>query len=116
MVEIGPVILEMKIFQFCQCIFSIFRNYLPLENGVAIILNKFEEDENVKNLRQRQNRWTTDKFWSENLNRAFGLGELKMYTRINKPNYTFRERKPLKYESSFPCPSFSPNKMSEFFF
>ena len=40
-----------------------------------------EEDENVKCLRQRQQRrrqWrTTDKFWSEKLTWAFSSGELK---------------------------------------
>ena len=37
-----------------------------------------EEDENVKSLRQRQQRRrTTDKFWSEKLTWAFGSGELK---------------------------------------
>ena len=38
-----------------------------------------EEDENVKSLRQRQRRQrrTTDKFWSEKLTWAFGSGELK---------------------------------------
>ena len=35
-----------------------------------------EEDENVKSLQQRQQRQrrTTDKFWSEKLTWAFGLG------------------------------------------
>ena len=35
--EIGPVVLEKKIFIFPQCIFAIFisRNYLPLEKGVV---------------------------------------------------------------------------------
>ena len=29
------------IFEFCQCIFA-FRNYLPLEKGVALHMNKLE--------------------------------------------------------------------------
>ena len=39
LVEIGPVLLEKKILKFCQCI-SLFRNYLPLEKGGALHLNK----------------------------------------------------------------------------
>ena len=37
-----------------------------------------EEDENVTSLRQWRRQRTTDKFWSEKLTWAFGLGELKM--------------------------------------
>ena len=69
--EIGPVVLEKKIFKFRQCFFSLFRNYLPLEKGMALNLKKLEstlpknalcqvwwklaqwwgeEDENVKSL------------------------------------------------------------------
>ena len=74
-------------------VFSLFRNYLPLEKGEALhprmLFAKFgwnwtsgsgEEDENVKSLRhwQRQRRRrSTDKFWSEELTWAFGSGELK---------------------------------------
>ena len=39
--EIGPVVLEKKIFKISQCI-SLFRNYLPLEKGGAFHLNKLE--------------------------------------------------------------------------
>ena len=42
LVEIGPVVLEKKIFKICQYIFSQFHNYLPLEKGVTLHLNKFE--------------------------------------------------------------------------
>ena len=37
LVEIGLLVLEKKILKFCQCI-SLFRNYLPLEKGVALHL------------------------------------------------------------------------------
>ena len=40
LIEIGSVVLE-KIFKFRQCIFTI-RNYLPLEKGMALYLNKLE--------------------------------------------------------------------------
>ena len=39
LVEIGPVVLEKKIFKFRQYIFAIC-NYLPLEKGGALHLNK----------------------------------------------------------------------------
>ena len=42
LVEIGPVVLEKKIFKFRKCIFSLFRNYLPLGKGGALHLNKLE--------------------------------------------------------------------------
>ena len=81
-------------------VFSLFRNYLPLEKAGPFIwknLNPLhprmlcaqfgwnwpsgsrEEDENVNSLRRRQRRQrrTTDKFWSEKLTWAFGSGELK---------------------------------------
>ena len=41
LVEIGPVVLE-KIFINFDNVFSIFRNYLPLEKGGALHLNKLE--------------------------------------------------------------------------
>ena len=43
MVEIGPMILEKKIFKkgFFK-VFSLFRNYLPMAKGGAIHLNKLE--------------------------------------------------------------------------
>ena len=37
----GPVVLEKKIFNFIN-VFSLFRNYLPLEKGVVLHLNKLE--------------------------------------------------------------------------
>ena len=37
LVEIGPVVLEKKIFKFRQ-----FRKYLPLEKGLALYLKKLE--------------------------------------------------------------------------
>ena len=40
--EIGPVVLEKKIFKFRQCIVVLFRNYLPLEKGVAFYFNKLK--------------------------------------------------------------------------
>ena len=39
--RIGSVVLEKKIFKFRQCIFSI-KNYLPLEKGGALHLDKLE--------------------------------------------------------------------------
>ena len=41
LVEIGPVVLEKKIFNFIN-VFSLFRNYLPLEKGGVLHLNKLE--------------------------------------------------------------------------
>ena len=41
LVEIGSVVLEKKIFNFVN-VFSLFRNYLPLEDGRALHLNKTE--------------------------------------------------------------------------
>ena len=41
LVEIGPVVLE-KILKFRQCVFSLLHNYLPLEKGGALHLNKLE--------------------------------------------------------------------------
>ena len=41
LVEIGSVVLEKKIFKFVN-VFSLFRNYLPLEKGVGLHLNKLE--------------------------------------------------------------------------
>ena len=40
-VEIGPMVLEKKILKFINVI-SLFSNYLPLEKGVALYLNKLE--------------------------------------------------------------------------
>ena len=40
LVEIDPVVLE-KIFNFVN-VFSLFRNYLPLEKGGALHLNKLD--------------------------------------------------------------------------
>ena len=40
LVEIGPVVIE-KIFKFVN-VFSLFRNYLPLEKGWVLHLNKLE--------------------------------------------------------------------------
>ena len=41
LVEIGPAVLEMKIFKFIN-VFSLFCNYLPLKKGWALHLNKLE--------------------------------------------------------------------------
>ena len=41
LVEIGPVVLEKKIFNFVN-VFSLFRNYLPFAKGGALHLNRFE--------------------------------------------------------------------------
>ena len=41
MVEIGPLVLERKIFKFVDE-FSLFRNYLPLEKGGTFHLNKLD--------------------------------------------------------------------------
>ena len=40
LVEINPVVLE-EIFNFVK-VFSLFRNYLPLEKGETFHLNKYE--------------------------------------------------------------------------
>ena len=73
LVEIGPVVLE-KIFEFHQYVFAI-RNYLPLEKGGALHLNKLEssspkdwnwsngsgeKDENVKSLSDNANNDNND--------------------------------------------------------
>ena len=86
--------------------FLLFGNYLPLEKGGALHLNKLdplhprmhcaklgwnlpsgsgEGDENVKSLqqRQRQRGRTTNKFWSEKLTWAFGSGELKPVRKVH---------------------------------
>ena len=96
LVEIGSVVLELKFFNFVT-VFPLFRNYLPLEKGGALHLNKPDspsqrmkcakfgwnwpsgsgEDENVKSLwqhRRRQPQWwrqTMDKLWSVKLTWAF---------------------------------------------
>ena len=41
LVEIGPMVLEKKVLNFIS-VFPLFRNYLPLEKGAALLLNKFE--------------------------------------------------------------------------
>ena len=41
LVDVEPVVLEKKIFKVLN-VFSIFRNYLPLEKGGALHLNKLE--------------------------------------------------------------------------
>ena len=72
--------------------FSLFRNYLPLEKGMALHLNKFESpsptrmlslveigpvayEEKMKMCKVYHNM---DKFPSKKLTRAFGTGELKI--------------------------------------
>ena len=82
MVEIGSVVLEKKIFKFCQYIFTISLSLaLRLTNLITLhpcmLCAKFgwnrssgygEEDENVKSYRQRQQRRplrTTDKLRSD---------------------------------------------------
>ena len=42
LVENGHVVLEKKNFKFLQYIFSLLCNYLPLENSMALYLNKLE--------------------------------------------------------------------------
>jgi len=42
LVKIGPVVLEKKIFLILSMYFSLFPNYLPLEKGGALHLNKLE--------------------------------------------------------------------------
>ena len=42
LVEIGSVVLEKKIFLNFIIVFSLFQNYLPLEKGGALHLNKLE--------------------------------------------------------------------------
>ena len=85
-------------------LFSLFGNYLLLEKGRALYFNKLESPSPKDALcqvwlklaqwfwrrrslwqlqwPQQQQRWTTDKFWSEKLTWAFGSGELKIH------NYT----------------------------
>ena len=82
-----------RFLKFCQ-----FPNYLPLQKGVALHLNKLEfpspidalcqvwlklaqlfwrEDKNMESLWQWRQRPTTDKFRSEKFHPALGSGELK---------------------------------------
>ena len=42
LVEIGPVVLKMKIFSNFVNVFTLFSNYLPLENDGVFQLNKLE--------------------------------------------------------------------------
>ena len=42
LVEIGLVVLEKKIFSNFVNVFSLLRNYLPMEKGGALHLNKLE--------------------------------------------------------------------------
>ena len=89
LVNIGPAVLEKIFFKFRQCIFA-FGNNLPLETGGALHLNNWinlnpllprmfcarfgwnrscsswKEDENVKSLRQRQQRRRTTNFDQKN--------------------------------------------------
>ena len=62
LVEISPVVLEKKIFLFVS-VFSLFRNYLPLEKGGGVHFNKFESPSHKDALLQvylKLARW----FWS----------------------------------------------------
>ena len=96
LVEIDPVVLEKKFFKFHKC-FSVILiwNYLPLEKGRSLYLNKLESPSPRDALCQVwlklalwfwRRRWkcekmttmtTTDNFWSEKLTCAFSSGELK---------------------------------------
>ena len=72
---------------------SLFRNYLPLKKGGALLLHpkmlcasgSEEEDENVKSLQTdrqtdgRTDRQTTEDRWSEKLTWAFSSGEVKKF-------------------------------------
>ena len=71
LVEIGPVVLEKKIFKFCQCTFSIFCKYLPLEKRHCSSLNKLESPSTKDSLCQVwlklaqwfwRRRWKCEKF------------------------------------------------------
>ena len=89
-------------------VFFVFCNYLPLEKGGALHLNKLKSSSPKDALCQlwlksakwfRRRRWkcekfmttmtTTDKFWSEKLTWAFGSGELKMGKRCLMTNQRF---------------------------
>ena len=98
LVEIDPVLMRRRFFNFVN-VFLLFHNYLPLEEGGALHLNKFEspfiqgcvvpsvdwnwpsgsgeEDKNVKILQQRQ-RWKTNKFRSHNLTLDFGAKKVNL--------------------------------------
>ena len=92
LVEIGSLVLQQKILKFCQY-FSLFRNYLPLEKGVALCLNKYEIPSPKDALCQvwlklaQLGSWEKMKKWkvhmqmdrrrSEKLTWAFSSGELK---------------------------------------
>ena len=95
LVEIGQVVLEKRIFKFCQCIFPIL--WLPpLGKGWGFSFQQTwmlcaksdwnwsggsgEEDENVKNLQQQWRQRKKDKLWSEKITWASGSGELKGIT------------------------------------
>ena len=105
LVEIGPVVLEKKIFKFRQCIFAICVIISPWKRAGALHLNKLESPSPKDALCQvwlklaqwfRTRRWkskrftdrrtdgrtdsqTTDNRWSEKLTWAFSSGELKTY-------------------------------------
>ena len=64
LVEIGPVVLEKK-FQNLVDVFSLFRNYYPLEKGVVLHLYRLESPLSKHGLCQV---WLTlvQRFWSSN--------------------------------------------------
>ena len=71
LVEICSVVLEKKILKFRKCVFSLFHNYLPLEKGGALHLNKLESPSSKDALCQVwlklaqwfwRRRWKCEKF------------------------------------------------------
>ena len=106
LVEIGPVVLEKKISKFRKCVFSLFHNYLPLQRGRSLHLNKLESPSPKNALCQvwmklaqwfwrrrwkceslqtggqkgrQTDRQTKDEKWLEKPTWAFSSGELKMW-------------------------------------
>ena len=107
LVEIGPVVLEKKIFKFCQCIFTISslsplgkgrgpsfeQIWIPFTQGCfvpslveigPVVLEKKMKMWKVYRQTDRQtdrrtDRQTPDDSWSEKLTWAFSSGELKTW-------------------------------------
>ena len=117
LVEIGPGVLEKKILNFVN-VFSLFDNYLLLEKGGVLHLNKLESPSPKDALCQVwlklpqwlwRRRWnvkvygrTMDKLCSEKLTWAFDSGELKRkqsVSRVETRDLKFRVEEILKWHA-----------------
>ena len=118
-------------------VFSLFRNYLPLEEDVALHLNKLESPSPKEVLSQVWlklakwfwRRWKCEKFtdgqmddrWSEKLTSDFSSGELKiMYKDKNTPvkDYKNIQRTPFKWspwDNFTSCPVLSSDTRQSFY-